>query len=118
ASGSAAGLISGNTVWVEGFVPSSAAGHGIAVGVNGAFGTFTIENNKVNRVQNNNTTTWSAFGINLGGSNNHIVQNNFVSGVINNQVAGTGTFSTLFGAFGIRVAAGTGHKIYHNSVHM
>lgn len=118
ASGAADGVIRDNTVWVEGYVGSSAAGHAIAVGVNGAFGAFTIENNKVNRVRNNNPATWSAFGINLGGSSNHIVQNNFVSGVINNQVAGTGGFGTTFGAYGIRVASGTGHKVYHNSVHL
>jgi len=118
AQGSANGLISGNTVWVEGYVPSSAAGHGINVGVNGAVGSFTIEKNKVNRVRNNNPASWSAMGINLGGSTNHVVQNNFVSGVINNQTAGTGAFGTTFGAYGIRIAAGTGHKIYHNSVNL
>ena len=89
ASGSADGLIAGNTVHVEGYVPSSAAGHGIAVGVTGAFRTFTIENNKVNRVRNNNVGTWSALGINLGGSSKHVVRNKFVSGVINNLIAGT-----------------------------
>jgi hypothetical protein len=118
ASGSADGMIRNNTVWVEGAVASSAAGHGIAVGVNGAFGSFTIERNRVNRVRNNNTTTWSAFGINLGGSSNHVVQNNFVSGIINDQTAGTGGFGSTFGAYGIRISAGTGHKIYHNSVHL
>ncbi len=56
--------------------------------------------------------------MNLGGGSNHIVQNNFVSGVINDQTAGTGAFSATFGAFGIRVASGTGHKIYHNSVNL
>jgi hypothetical protein len=118
ASGSANGVVAGNTVWVEGFVGSSAAGHGIAVGVNGAFGTFTVENNKVNRVRNNNPATWSAFGINIGGSTAHVIRNNFVSGVISNQTAGTGAFSSTFGAFGIRVGGGTAHDIYHNSVHL
>src|SRR6185369_1577128 len=78
AQGSANGMISGNTVWVEGFVASSVASHGIEVGVNSAVGTFTIERNFVNRAQNNEGQTWSAFGIKLGGSSNHIVQNNFV----------------------------------------
>jgi hypothetical protein len=116
AQGSANGVISGNTVWVEGFVGTSI--QGIAVGFNSAFGTFTIDSNKVNRVRNNNVSTFGAYGINLGGANNHIVQNNFVSGVINDQTAGTGAFSTTFGALGIRVGSGTGHKIYHNSVHL
>lgn len=120
AQGSANGVITGNTIYVEGFVGSSAnaATVGIAVGVNSANSTFTIEKNKINRVLNENTQTWAVHGINLGGGNNHIVQNNFVSNLRNNQVAGTGAFSTTFGLFGIRVGSGTGHKVYHNSVNL
>lgn len=114
-------LIADNTVYVEGFVASSAAGHGINVGVNSTnTNGAIIERNKVNRVRNNNPATWSAYGINIAGiaGSAHTVQNNFVSGVINNQTAGTGAFGTTFGAYGIRVASGTGHKVYHNSVHL
>ncbi len=113
--------ITGNTVYVEGFVASSAAGHGINVGVNSTNTTGAmIELNRINRVRNNNPTTWSAYGINIAGiaASAHTVQNNFVSGMINNQTAGTGGFGTTFGAYGIRVASGTGHKVYHNSVHL
>jgi hypothetical protein len=46
------------------------------------------------------------------------VRNNFVSGVINDQTAGTGAFGSTFGAYGIRIASGTGHQVYHNSVHL
>jgi hypothetical protein len=115
AQGSPDGLISGNTVWVEGFAPTAV--QGINVSTNSTVGTFTVELNKVNRARNNNITTFGAYGINLGGSTNHVVRNNFVSGVINSQTGGTGAFSTTFGAFGIRVL-GTGHDIYHNSVHL
>ena len=115
AQGSSDGLISGNTVWVEGFAPTGL--QGINVSTNSTVGTFTVELNKVNRVRNSNITTFGAYGINLGGSTNHVVRNNFVSGVMNDQTAGTGAFSTTFGAFGIRVL-GTGAKIYHNSVNM
>lgn len=118
AQGSANGLIANNTVWIEGFIGSSTATHGIDVGVNSATGTFTIDSNKVNRVRNLNPATWSAYGINLGGGLNHVVQNNFVSGMMNDQTAGTGGFGTTFGAYGIRVGGGTGHKVYHNSVHL
>lgn len=119
AQGSTDAVISGNTVWVEGYVASSAAGHGINVGVNSAnISGATVENNKVNRVRNNNPATWSAFGINLGGGSNHVVRNNFVSGVLNSQAAGTGGFGVTFGAFGIRIASGTGHDVFHNSVHL
>lgn len=117
--GSTGALISGNTVWLEGYVASSAANHGIAVGVLSATATgATIENNKVNRVKNNNPSTWSAWGINLGGGNGHSVRNNFVSNIINDQTTGTGGFGTTFGAYGIRIASGTGHFVYHNSVHL
>jgi len=118
AQGSTNGVIRGNTIWIEGYIASSASGHAIDVGVLSANGTFTIENNNIKRVRNNNGQTWSAYGINLGGSNNHVVQNNFISGIMNDQTAGTGGFGTTFGAYGIRVGSGTGHKIYHNSVHL
>lgn len=119
AQGSTNAIISDNSVWIEGYVPASASTHAINVGVNNAAITgATIERNRVNRVRNNNGATWSAFGINLGGGASHIVQNNFISGVINSQVAGTGGFGTTFGAYGIRIASGTGHKIYHNSVNL
>lgn len=117
--GSTNAIVSKNTVWVEGYIASSSATHGIDTGVNStAVSATTIDSNKVNRVQNNNGGTWSAYGINLGGGSNHIVQNNFVSHVINSQVAGTGGFGTTFGAYGIRAASGTGHRVYHNSVHL
>lgn len=116
AQGSADGVISNNAVWIEGYVVTAL--QGINVGVNSATGTFTIERNTVNRVRNNNGTVYGAYGINLGGGINHVVQNNFVSGVINNQTAGTPGFGTTFGAYGIRSGGGTGHKIYHNSVNL
>lgn len=119
AQGSLDALIAENTVWIEGYIPSSSSNQGINVGVNStAITGATIERNKVNRVQNNNGNTWTAFGINLGGGSSHIVRNNFVSGVINNQTTGTGAFGTLFGAIGIRIGSGTGHTIYHNSVNL
>ncbi len=119
AQGSTNAIIFGNTVYVEGFIASSSSTHGINVGVNSAnVSGATIDSNKVGRARNNNGASWSAFGINLGGGSNHVVQNNFVFDVKNDQTAGTGGFSTTFGAFGIRVASGTGHKVYHNSVHL
>ena len=69
---------------------------GIDVGSISATGTLKIEKNMVSRVRNNNGATWPAFGINLGGGNNHVVQNNFVFDVRNDQTTGTGAFSTTF----------------------
>ncbi len=121
ANGATNPVIADNTVYVEGFIRSSAATHGINVGVNSTNTiAATIERNKVNRVRNNDSTTWSAFGINIAGiaASAHTVRNNFVSGVINDQTAGTGGFGTTFGAYGIRIASGTNHQIYHNSVNL
>ncbi len=118
-AGSTNAVIRENTVNVEGYVASSAAGHGISVGVLSTATTGAlIERNMVNRARNNNPASWSAYGINLGGGSSHAVVNNFVSGVINSQTAGTGAFGTTWGAYGIRIASGTGHSIYHNSVHL
>jgi hypothetical protein len=115
-NGSANAVASGNTVYVEGYVPSSTSNQGIAVGtISSNTSGATIEKNKVNRVQANNTTGYDAYGINLAGGNNHIVRNNFVSGMAD---VPNSTFSTTFGVFGIRIATGTGHFIYHNSVNL
>jgi hypothetical protein len=119
AQGSTNALISGNTVYIEGYVGASASTHAISVGLNStAITGTTVEKNRINRVKNNNGQTWAAIGINLTGGNGHIARNNFVSGVINDQTAGTGGFGTTFGAYGIRIGAGTGHQVYHNSVHL
>ncbi|MBK9162590.1 MAG: carboxypeptidase regulatory-like domain-containing protein [Acidobacteria bacterium] len=117
--GSTDALINENTIYVEGYIPSSAANHGIAVGVLSSTATAAVvERNRVNRVKNNNPNTWSAYGVNLGGGNGHTVRNNFISNIINDQTTGTGGFGTTFGAYGIRIAAGNDHFIYHNSVHL
>jgi uncharacterized repeat protein (TIGR01451 family) len=120
-NGTANGIVSGNTLYLEGFIASSTSGANQAISV-GVISTntsgVTVEKNKVLRVRNNATDTWPAVGINLGGGNNHVVQNNFVSDIMNNMVAGAGGGGTTFGAYGIRVASGTGHKVYHNSVNL
>ena len=119
AQGSANGLVSGNTVYIESFIPSStsAANRAIDIGGISATGTFTVERNQVNRAKNNAPDFWVAHGINLAGGNNHVVRNNFVQNITLNTTSG-GFYSTTFAAVGIRVASGTGHQIYHNSVNM
>ncbi len=119
AQGSANGSIALNTVYIEGFLPSSTSSANRAIDVGGlsATGTFTIERNQVNRAKNNNTGFWLAHGINLGGGNNHVVRNNFVSNITVDTTT-AGFYSTTFNAVGIRVALGTGHQIHHNSVNM
>ncbi|MFL6256303.1 MAG: hypothetical protein ACJ74T_14960 [Pyrinomonadaceae bacterium] len=121
ASGTADGRISGNTVYIEGFVASSSssgANQAISLGTISNASTLTVEKNRVARVHNNAPDTWPAIGINMGGGNNHVVQNNFVYDIKNDQTAGFGGGGTGFGAYGIRAATGGGHKVYHNSVHL
>src|SRR6266496_4719416 len=114
------GVIRGNIIYVEGWIPTSSGGAdtGIDVGGISATGTYTTEKNKLSRTRNNNTATWPAKGINLSGGNNHVVKNNFVFDIRNDQTAGANGFGIASGAYGIRVTNGTGHKIYHNSVHL
>ena len=72
----------------------------------------------MSRVRNNNGQTWSAFGINLGGRNNHVVQNNFCFDVrmkmIKPPVQERLARSLALLVFGVAIR--TRHKVYHNSV--
>src|SRR6266513_6264305 len=116
------GVIRGNIIYVEGWIAATAAvfaNHAIGIGtISTAAGTYTVEKNKVSRFHNNNTLTYAAVGMNLAGGNNHVVKNNFVFDIRNDQTAGANGFGIASGAYGIRVTNGTGHKIYHNSVHL
>jgi hypothetical protein len=115
--GSSNCLIRRNIVFIESFLAAQIRGLEFgSISPNGAGAIF--ESNVIFRVRNNNPQTFGAYGINLGGGDNHIVRNNFVLDVRNDQTASTGAFSTTFGAMGIRVASGVGHRVYHNSVQL
>jgi Carboxypeptidase regulatory-like domain len=91
---------------------------GIAVfGIESSSGGTVIQRNNVQGIISTNTNTYGAVGINISAGNNVIVRNNFVSNVTS-DMSGGGAFDTVFGSFGIRIAAGTGHQIYHNSVNL
>lgn len=77
----------------------------------------TIENNKFSTVFDHNAGTFGVSGVHLGGGNNITFRNNFISDV-NQDWSGAAAFSTTFGTFGLRINAGTGHKIYHNSINL
>ena len=85
--------------------------------VSGATSDLTIQKNNVQGIINTSTGTFPAYGLDISGGNNVVVKNNFVSN-INHDMTGGAAFSTTFGVFGIRVGAGTGHQIYHNSVNL
>lgn len=105
-------IISGNTV-----TTISSNGTTAVFGIENSSGGTIIQRNNVQGVVNTSTSTYGAYGINSSGGNNVVVRNNFVSNV-NGDMTGGAAFSTTFGIFGIRVAAGTGHQIYNNSVNL
>ncbi len=115
--GSTSAVIRSNEVYVESFLNNQLRGIDIgSLSTSGA--TAVFEKNKILRVRNNRPQTNGAYGINLNGGSNHVVRNNFIAAVRNDQTSGGGAFSSADGAFGIRVALGTGHDILHNSVNL
>jgi uncharacterized repeat protein (TIGR01451 family) len=109
ASGSS---ISGNTVTNLSTTGSTAV-RGITLGGGGV----TVERNKIQGVINNNITTFGAFGIDVVAANDDVIKNNFISD-INHNMSGGLAFGPDFGVVGIRLGAGTGHKVYFNSVNL
>lgn len=87
------------------------------IAVTGASSDLTIEQNDVQNIINTSIATFPAYGIDISGGNNVVVRNNFVNNVSFNMTGGA-AFSTQFGVFGIRIGAGTGHRIYNNSVNL
>ncbi|MBK5284074.1 MAG: hypothetical protein JJE25_01615, partial [Bacteroidia bacterium] len=73
----------------------------------------TVSNNNVQNIQMLYTGGYSAHGITIGGGNNHIVYNNFISEVMQWQ---SGSTSVSFSAKGLMINAGTGHTIAFNSI--
>ncbi|MDL1949233.1 DUF11 domain-containing protein, partial [Acidobacteria bacterium ACD] len=94
---------------------SSSGTAGIDVG--GTPTSGTVELNKVTTVYNRNATTYGATGILLSAGTTVTLRNNFVSDV-NMNMSGGGAFSTTFGVYGIKIAGGTLHRVYHNSVNL
>jgi trimeric autotransporter adhesin len=104
--------ITGNTV-----TNLSTTGGTAIRGVAVSSGGVTIQRNKIQGIINNNTGTFGAYGIDVSAGNNSVIQNNFVSD-INHVMTGGGAFDEVFGVIGIRLGAGTGHKVYFNSVNL
>ncbi|MEO8513343.1 MAG: T9SS type A sorting domain-containing protein [Ignavibacteria bacterium] len=114
-NGSGAYSISGNTITnVQALAGLSGTD---ALEVTSAGTNGIIELNKITTVYNRNVGTFGAYGINLTTGTGIIVRNNFVSD-INMNMSGGSAFSASFGVFGIRIAGGTNHKVYYNSVNM
>ena len=108
---------SGNIIRGNSVSNISTSGSTQVFGIENGGGGTIIEKNNVQGVINNNTSTFGAYGINSSAGNNVVIRNNFVSNVTGDMTGGA-AFSTTFGIFGIRVGAGTGHQVYHNSVNL
>jgi hypothetical protein len=107
--------IAGNSVTnVQTFAGSSGT-DGIEVTAAATGGT--IERNKIQTVISRNTGTFGAYGLNLTAGTGILIKNNFISD-INMDMTGGAAFSTQFSVHGIRIAGGTNHKVYHNSVNL
>jgi len=76
-----------------------------------------LSNNRVSKVYDLNTGTYGVSAFWLNGGNNITVQNNFIYDV-SQDITGGAAFSTGYGVNGLFIGSGTGHKIYHNSIHL
>lgn len=110
-------VVSGNRVSDISSNGNSTGSLARGIAVAGISSDLTIEQNDVQNIINTGIGTFPAYGIDISGGNNIAVRNNFVSNVSFNMTGG-GAFSTQFGVFGIRIGAGTGHRIYNNSVNL
>lgn len=121
--GSTDAFVRRNIIYVESFLAATSGGgirgldQGFVVNTVGGTSVTTFERNEVRRVRSRNPTPRGANGISLSGANNHVVRNNFVSGVSNTQTLSGPALNPNSAAVGIRAGMGTGHQILHNSVH-
>ena len=88
-----------------------------AMEVTSSAASATIEKNKISTIYSRSTGTYGTYGINLNGGLSITVRNNFIYD-LNHDMTGGNSFSTIYGVFGIRLALGNSHKIYHNTVHL
>lgn len=77
----------------------------------------TIDKNRVSTIYNRKTGTGGSFGINITAGTGIVIKNNFIWD-INQDMSGGAAFSTSFAIQGIRIASGTNHKIYHNTIYL
>jgi hypothetical protein len=73
-----------------------------------------IEKNSISFVYSRSTSGYAAIGINQAGTNSLTIQNNMIWDL--NAVGNNSTTGTTYAVRGIRLSAGTNHKIYHNTV--
>lgn len=101
---------------VEGSPPSNTQ-QPTGVHVVTAAPSATIEGNIIKKVYNRGTSSYGVNGILLAGGGNITLRNNMVSDILQ-DMSTAGSFGITYSIFGIKISAGTGHKVYHNSVHL
>ena len=75
-----------------------------------------ISYNKISTVYARSTGGYAARGILISAGNNANILNNVIWDLL--AVNNNSTTSTTFAVKGISLASGTGHKVYHNTVHL
>jgi hypothetical protein len=84
-------------------------------GTTSSIQNIRISKNKISGIYSESTSGYGAYGVNIASGNNITIDNNIIYDV---KTANYNSSSTTFQAFGIRLGAGTGHKVYYNSVHL
>jgi hypothetical protein len=107
-------LIQGNTLLNIRSTISSSCG---AIELSGATGSGnTVSKNRISGVSNTSSGGWGSAGIYvISGNNNTVIDNNLIYDL---QGANYSSVTTTFNTYGIRLASGTGHKVYYNSVNL
>jgi hypothetical protein len=105
--------ISGNTISNLKMLGSAGI---IAIDIAAAPASGSVQNNNIFNIHNRSSNAYLSYGINLNGGNSVAVQNNFISDI--NMYSGNPVTATASQPVGIRIASGSGHKIYHNSVNL
>jgi hypothetical protein len=112
--------ISGNTI--QNLVSVQASNtSGLGIHVQAGTTTPTISGNIITGIQSTYTSggiAYSAVGIQISNTSPCLIHNNSISGL--NTVFGSSNANgdPTYGAFGIRVNTGTGHKIDYNSIYL
>ncbi len=107
------GMIRRNTIFNINNTASSK--WGIQLGSTTLAAGIICDGNYINKIWYTSTGGWGAYGINIISGNNHVLMNNMISDIKTDRYSLT---STTYNPFGIRIAGGSGHKIWHNTIVM
>ncbi|MBS1593073.1 MAG: IPT/TIG domain-containing protein [Bacteroidetes bacterium] len=111
--------ISGNTIYLEGWFPTTSKAIELGLAGTNTGANLTISNNKILRVFNKSTSEYGAHGISVYTTTtaaNITVVNNFITNLSSVYSNASAPFN--YGPKGIVLWAGTGHKVYYNSVNI